>query len=60
MEKVSEYLTHAEDCRRLATFTSNVEHKAALIKMAETWEGLSRERAERLKRQQRIAALDQD
>ena len=58
MKKASEYLAHAEECRALAAGTSNPEHKAMLAKMAETWEGLARERKERLERQKRIAALE--
>jgi hypothetical protein len=58
MKKVSEYQEHAEECRRLAASTSNGEHRAALFKMAETWDSLAEERAERLRQQQRIAALE--
>jgi len=47
MKKVSEYHDHAEECRRLAAGTSNEEHRAALFKMAETWDSLAEERSER-------------
>ena len=58
MKKVSVYLDHAEECRRLAVGTSNEENRAALFKMAETWDSLAEERAECLRQQQRIAALE--
>jgi hypothetical protein len=58
MRKISEYKVHAEECRRLAAGTSNEEHRAALYKMAETWESLAEERAERFGQQRRIAALE--
>ena len=58
MKKASEYQAHADECRALAAGTSNPEHKVMLAKMAETWEGLARERKERLERQKRIAALE--
>jgi len=58
MKKVSEYRDHAEECRRMAAGTSNEEHRAALFKMAETWDSLAEERTERLRQQQRIAALE--
>ena len=58
MHKASQYKAHAEECRRLATGTSNPEHRAALLKMAETWESLAQQRVERLERQARIAALE--
>jgi hypothetical protein len=58
MKKVSEYRDHAEECRKMAAGTSNEEHRAALFKMAETWDSLAEERTERLRQQQRIAALE--
>ena len=42
----------------MAAGTSNEEHRAALFKMAETWDSLAEERTERLRQQQRIAALE--
>jgi ferric-dicitrate binding protein FerR (iron transport regulator) len=58
VKKASEYQVHAEECRRMAAWTANDEHKAALIEMAEAWEALARDRVEHLRRQERIAALE--
>jgi len=58
MKKISDYLDHAEECRRLAAGTSDEEHRAALFKMAETWDGLAQEREQRSRQQQRITALE--
>jgi ferric-dicitrate binding protein FerR (iron transport regulator) len=58
MKKVSEYQAHADECRRLAAGTSNEEHRAALQRMAETWESLANDRAERILREARIEALE--
>jgi hypothetical protein len=43
MKKVSEFRRHAEECRELATRTSP-EHRDMLLKMAETWDALARNR----------------
>jgi hypothetical protein len=58
MKKVSEYQEHADECRRLAASTLNEEHRAALQSMAETWESLADDRAERILREARIEALE--
>ena len=58
MKKASEYHEHAEECRQLASRSIDPEHKAALIKMAETWENLAKERMALLERKERIAALE--
>ncbi len=58
MQKASEYHNHAEECRRLAGRSLDPEHKAALIKMAETWENLAKERKALVARKERIAALE--
>jgi hypothetical protein len=47
------------ECQKLAAGTQNAEHKAMLMKMAETWEGLANEREELIARKERIAALEQ-
>jgi hypothetical protein len=52
MEKTIDFKEHAHECRRLAATTSNHEHRAALFKMAETWESLATERSHRLLRQE--------
>lgn len=45
MRKVSEYESHADECRRMAAQMRNPEHKTQLNQMAETWEMLARSRA---------------
>ena len=56
MKKASEYHEHATECRALAV-SAKGEHRSMLLKMAETWEGLARDREEQLARQQRISSL---
>jgi hypothetical protein len=51
LKTVTEYREHAEECRRLAQSVTSKEHKSALTSMAETWEGLARERERRLARE---------
>jgi hypothetical protein len=58
MDKVSEYLAHAEECRRMARAASNPEHTSALLRMAHTWTELAAARGEEIMRARRIAALD--
>jgi hypothetical protein len=58
LKKASEYHKHAEECRTLAGRSLDPEHKAALIKMAETWEDLAKEREALVARKERIAALE--
>jgi chromosome segregation ATPase len=59
LKKASEYREHAAQCQKLAAGTQNPEHKAMLMKMAETWETLAADREEHIARQGRIAALEQ-
>lgn len=42
----------------MASRTQNPEHRAMLMRMAETWANLARERKTHVERQQRIAALE--
>ena len=42
----------------MAAHTNDPEQRTMLLKMAETWEGLARDREEHLARQERIAALE--
>jgi hypothetical protein len=58
MRKVEEYKQHADDCRQLATRSSNEEARTQLLQMAETWEGLARQREEQIAREGRITALE--
>ena len=44
MKKAIEYRQHAQECRALARFAQNEEHRVQLIKMAETWEKLAADR----------------
>ena len=60
MSKVEEYRRHAEECRQLATKSSSEEARTQLLQMAETWEGLARDREEQIARQERIIALEKN
>ena len=60
MRKVEEYRRHAAECRQLATATSNTDSRRQLMDMADTWEGLARDREEQLAREQRISALEKN
>ena len=60
MSKVEEYRRHAEECRQLATTSTNEEARTQLLQMAETWEGLARQREEQIARQERITALEKN
>jgi hypothetical protein len=57
VKKASEYQQHAEDCKALAAGATSPEHRDMLLKMAETWESLARNRESMVTRQQRIANL---
>ena len=59
LKKAHEYREHAEECRVLARTALSPNHKAWLEKMAETWEGLAKEREQRIARSKRIADLEQ-
>jgi hypothetical protein len=50
MRKISEYIEHAEECRKMAGTTKNPEQKDALREMAEAWEMLAREREKLLEK----------
>ena len=58
MRKVEEYKRHADECRHLATKSSNEETRTQLLQMADTWDGLARDREEQIARQERITALE--
>jgi hypothetical protein len=49
MKKTDEYIQHANDCRKLAKQMDAGEQHDQLIKMAETWEVLARERERTLR-----------
>jgi hypothetical protein len=48
MRKVSEYIEHAAECRRLAKRMQKPAHREQLEDMAEAWEMLAREREKQL------------
>ena len=49
MKKTDEFIQHANDCRKLAKQMDNGEQRDQLVKMAETWEVLARERERTLR-----------
>ena len=49
MKKASDYLKHAKDCRSLAKQMESGEQRDQLLKIAETWEVLARERERTLR-----------
>jgi hypothetical protein len=49
MKKAGDYLKHAKDCRALAKQMESGEQRDQLMKMAETWEVLARERERTLR-----------
>ncbi len=58
MYKISDYLQHAEECRRLAKLATVPDHSEALLRMAQTWTDLAAARAQQIERSKRIAGLD--
>jgi len=56
VKKASEYRHHALECRALARNAKADEHRAQLLKMAETWEALASER-ERVLKQRALAEM---
>lgn len=44
MQKAEEFRQHAAECRQMARATSNEDHRQQLVKMAEIWESLAKER----------------
>lgn len=57
MIKITDYLAHADECRRLARLATDEEHREALLRMAQTWTELAAARAEALERKKRITNL---
>jgi hypothetical protein len=51
MRKVSEYQEHAKECRQMAAFMKDPQHKQQLQDMAEAWDMLAREREKHLAKQ---------
>jgi hypothetical protein len=56
MRKVSEYLEHAAECRKMASQMRNPQHKKQLEDMAQAWEMLARERARQLAKTAKVDA----
>ena len=50
MLKQSEYLQHAEECRKLARGMPAGEHRDQLVRIAETWDRLAADRVAKLAR----------
>jgi hypothetical protein len=59
MHKISDYLEHAEECRRLAK-AADPAHKEALLRMAQTWTDLAHARAQEIERSKRLGLLKSD
>jgi hypothetical protein len=57
LKEASDYRGHAEECRLMASRTTDPHHRAMLTKMAETWDGLAVAREIHVARRERIAAL---
>lgn len=60
MKQILRFRQQAEECRRLARHTANREHKASLLRMAESWESLEAARQEDIKTKNRLAALKEN
>jgi truncated hemoglobin YjbI len=58
MKKASEYRRHAAECRQLMRTVADDEQKAALEKMASTWDSLAADRERRIEQMKRIAAIE--
>jgi hypothetical protein len=55
MLKINDYISHADECRRLAKGTDDPKHREALLRMAQTWADLAVSRADTVKRKKWIA-----
>ena len=51
MLKQSEYLQHAEECRKLARGMPPGEHRDQLVRIAETWDRLAADRVAKIARE---------
>jgi hypothetical protein len=56
VKQAAEYRQHADECRAMASH-AKPEHRDMLLKMAETWDGLARNREIQIARQQRLDEL---
>lgn len=57
MRKISDYIRHAEECRKLALTADTAEHKQTLLSMADTWLELAAARTEEIARKERVSHL---
>ena len=54
MQKISDYLKHAEECEKLARTANTSEHAETLRKMAATWRELAQAREREIRHQERL------
>ena len=59
MKKASDYLRHAEDCRRLAAAMEG-EQRDQLLNMAKVWEQLASDRAELVAKHPELTLRDDE
>ena len=58
MKAVKEYLRHAEECDLLARTAISDEQREQIVKMAQTWWLLAKQRERHLLSKARIVAMD--
>ena len=59
VRKASEYLVHAQECRRLARKMATSEQRDQMLTMADNWEQLAQERARMVTAHPEIAQPDE-
>jgi hypothetical protein len=57
MQRLKEYIAHAETCRALAAKARDPQRKAELLELAAKWAFLADERERLLESQKRLAEL---
>jgi hypothetical protein len=58
MDKISEYLIHADACRKMAKSATDPAHKEALLRVAQTWTELAHAREQENARRERLRKKD--
>jgi hypothetical protein len=58
MDKINEYLIHADACRKMAKSAPDPAHKEALLRMAQTWTELAHARGQENARRERLRKKD--
>jgi hypothetical protein len=58
LKAVNQYLRHAEECEALARTAISEEQRQMIIKMAQTWRMLAKQRERHLLSKERIDAMD--